>query len=29
MSIVRKCNGNIFVVDIDLSKSNGFKFRRK
>lgn len=23
------CDGNIFVVDIDLSKTNGFKFRRK
>ena len=22
------CDGNIFVVDIDLSKTNGFKFRR-
>ena len=25
----KRCDGNISVVDIDLSKSKGFKFRRK
>ena len=25
----KRCDGNISVVDIDLSKSNGFKFIRK